>query len=90
MVFTLIPLVATFVFSFANLKITDGVTNPMKFVGLSNYIQYFKDPQIWSNSKGIPGSWLVTLRFGLIALPVGILAPLGLALLLNNKDLKGK
>ena len=44
MVFTLIPLVATFIFSFANLKITDGIMNPLKFVGLSNYVQYFKDP----------------------------------------------
>ena len=90
MVFTLIPLGATFIFSFANLKITEGITNPLTFVGLSNYIQYFKDPQIWSNSAGVPGSWLVTLRFGLISLPVAIFVPLGLALLLNSKNLKGK
>lgn len=32
---------------------------------------------------------LVTIRFGLIALPVGILAPLGLALLMNHRHLKG-
>jgi len=90
MVFTLIPLVATFIFSFANLKITEGITNPLKFVGLSNYIQYFKDPQIWSSTTGNPGSWLITLKFGLIALPIGILVPLAVALLMNNKNLKGQ
>ncbi len=90
MVFTLIPLVATIIFSFANLKITDGVTNPLKFAGLSNYIQYFTDPQIWNMSGGTPGAWLITLKFGLIALPIGILVPLGLALLVNNKNLKGQ
>ncbi len=90
LVFTLIPLVATIVFSFTNLRITDGITNPLKFVGLDNYAQYFSDPQIWSSSKGIPGAWLVTFRFGLIALPVGIIAPLLLALLLNSPKLKGK
>jgi multiple sugar transport system permease protein len=31
----------------------------------------------------------ITIRFGLIALPVGIFLPLGLALLLNNPNLKG-
>lgn len=90
MVFTFIPLAATFIFSFASLKITDGIMNPINFVGLSNYVQYFKDPQIWSNSTGNPGSWMITLKYGLIALPIGIIVPLALALLLNNKNLKGQ
>ncbi len=89
MVFTLIPLVATFIFSFASLKVTDGVLNPLKFVGVSNYVQYFKDPQIWSSTKGNPGAWLITIKYGLIALPIGIIVPLLLALLLNNRNLKG-
>jgi ABC-type sugar transport system permease subunit len=90
LVFTLIPLVATVIFSFANLKIIQGITSSLKFVGFSNYIQYFKDPQIWSSSSGNPGSWLIVLRFGLISLPVGIIVPVALALLLNNRDLLGK
>jgi multiple sugar transport system permease protein len=89
MFFTLIPLVATFVFSFANLKVTDGILNPIKFVGLDNYAQYFKDPQIWSSTKGNPGAWMITLKYGIIALPIGIIVPLALALLLNNRYLKG-
>jgi len=45
--FTLIPMVATFIFTFLNLKITDGVTNPVAWVGLENYETLFKDKQIW-------------------------------------------
>ncbi len=91
--FTLIPIVATLIFTFIELKITDGMLSPPKFVGFNNYIQLFNDgqagldPRTWFGG-GTPGALLVTIRFGLIALPVGILAPLGLALLMNNKDLK--
>jgi multiple sugar transport system permease protein len=91
--FVLIPVLATFFFTFIELKITDGVLSPPKFVGLNNYIQLFNDgtagldPRAWF-SGGTPGAMLVTIRFGLIALPVGILAPLGLALLMNHRNLK--
>jgi multiple sugar transport system permease protein len=87
--FTLIPMVATLVFSFMNLDITDGVLNKPEFVGLDNYITLFKDPQIWSTGA-TPGSLWVTIRFGLLALPVGIFLPLLLALLMNNKSLRGQ
>jgi len=90
LVFTLIPIIATFLFTFINLRITDGILNPAKFVGLDNYVQYFKDPQVWSTNAGTPGAWWITIKFGLIALPIGIFLPLGLALLLNNKHLKGQ
>jgi multiple sugar transport system permease protein len=33
---------------------------------------------------------LITLKFGLLALPIGIILPLALALLVNNKNLKGQ
>lgn len=79
--FTLIPVIATLVFTFVNLKITDGILNPMKFVGLQNYQALIKDPQVW-RSLG------VTLKYGLFALPVAILFPLILALLMNAKTLK--
>jgi multiple sugar transport system permease protein len=87
--FTLIPTLATLLFSFLDLKITDGIFSAPKFVGLENYQQLFKDPLVW-NTSGAPGSLWVTIRFGLIALPVGIFAPLGLALLMNSKWLKGQ
>lgn len=85
--FTLIPMLATFFFSFLNLKITDGIFSRPDFVGLDNYRQLFGDPQVWSTST-TPGSLWVTIRFGLIALPIGIFVPLGIALLMNSKYLK--
>ena len=46
--FTLLPTLATFYFSFVNIKITDQLLSPHPFVGLDNYIRLFKDPQIWT------------------------------------------
>lgn len=118
-VFTLAPMVATLIFSFLNLRITDGIYNPLKFVGFANYAQLWSDPQAginpttWFNTlenvmqtvrerplmffnpytylaSGTPSSLLITLKFALIALPVGIFLPLGIALLMNNPNLKGQ
>src|SRR5215211_3755933 len=87
--FTLLPMLATLFFSFLNLRITDGIFSTPEFVGLENYRQLFKDPQVWSTST-TPGSLWVTIKFGLFALPVGIFLPLGIAVLMNNKHLKGQ
>lgn len=89
--FTLIPVLATLAFSFMDLKITDGVLNPPKFVGFENYATMLQDGQVWNaRPNSSPGAMWVTIRFGLIALPVSILLPLGIALLMNNKHLKGQ
>jgi ABC-type sugar transport system permease subunit len=91
--FILIPLVATFVFTFTDLKISSasGVVEPAKFVGLANYATLLKDGQVWNmRPNSSPGSLWVTLRFGLFALPVGILLPLMIAVLMNSKYLMGK
>ncbi len=87
--FTLLPTLATLYFSFLDLNITDGILSAPKFVGTDNYERLFRDPQVFSTGT-TPGSLWVTVKFGLIALPVGIFAPLGLALLMNNKHLKGQ
>ena len=87
--FTLLPMLATLFFSFLNLRITDGILSTPDFAGLENYRQLFKDPQVWSQST-TPGSLWITIKFGLIALPIGILLPLGIAVLMNNKNLKGQ
>jgi multiple sugar transport system permease protein len=84
-----LPIIASLIFSFTNMRITDGIMNPPTFVGLENYIRMFKDPLVWSTSS-TPGSLWVTIRFGLLALPVGIFVPLGLALLMNSKHLIGQ
>ena len=88
-VFTFLPIIASLIFSFLDLKITDGILSSPKFIGLDNYRQMMSDPQIWSAGGGTPGSLWITVRFALIALPVGIFVPLGLAMLLNNPNLKG-
>lgn len=89
LVFTFLPIIASLLFSFLNLKITDGILSSPDFVGLDNYARLARDPQIWTGRGGTPGSIWITVRFGLIALPVGILVPLGLAMLMNSKHLKG-
>ncbi|HSN77506.1 MAG TPA: sugar ABC transporter permease [Anaerolineae bacterium] len=90
LVFTLLPILASLVFSFLDLKITDGITSSPKFVGLDNYAQMLRDPQIWSLQSGTRGSLWITIFFGMISLPVGILLPLAIALLMNSPHLKGK
>ena len=90
LIFTLLPILASLVFSFMDLRITDGITSTPKFVGLANYEQMLKDPQIWSLQSGTRGSLWITIFFGMISLPVGILLPLGIALLMNSPNLKGK
>ncbi|GAB4581495.1 MAG: sugar ABC transporter permease [Anaerolineales bacterium] len=87
--FTLLPIIASLIFSFMDLSITDGILSAPKFVGLKNYITLAKDPQVWSTGSGTLGSLWITVRFGLIALPVGIFLPLGLAILMNSPYLKG-
>ena len=79
--FTVIPMIASLVFSFTNLQLTMDV--PVQWNNFDNYRTMVTDPQASS-------SLLVVLKFGLISLPVGIFLPLALALLLNSNHLKGK
>ena len=80
LVFTLIPLVASLGFSFANLTLTQE--EPLKFT-LENYQTLAEDSQVWS-------SLLVTVKYALLALPIGLIVPIGLALLINSKYLRGR
>lgn len=45
--FTFLPMLATFIFTFLDMRITEGVFNPVRFVGLDNYKTLFKDMTIW-------------------------------------------
>jgi ABC-type sugar transport system permease subunit len=88
--FTLLPIIATFLFSFMDLKITDEIWPP-KFVGFDNYMTMLRDSAVWNaDPNSSPGSMWITFRFGLIALPVGFLLSLGIAMLMNNKHLKAQ
>ncbi len=89
--FTLLPMIATLIFTFMDLKITDGILNPPKFNGLQNYATLFQDSRVWNAApNSSPGSMWITIRFALIALPVGIIIPILIALLMNSKFLVGK
>jgi multiple sugar transport system permease protein len=89
LLFTLLPIIASLIFSFLDLSITDGILGSPKWVGLDNYIQMFQDPQIWTATGGTIGSLWITIRFGLIALPIGIFLPMIIAMLMNSPYLKG-
>jgi ABC-type sugar transport system permease subunit len=78
--FTLFPMVATLAFSFSNINLAQE--EPLRFVGVQNYQTLVNDSQVWE-------SLLVTLKFAVLALPVGVILPLAVALLLNSKSLKG-
>jgi ABC-type sugar transport system permease subunit len=77
--FTLIPMIATLVFTFTNVTLSQD--RPLRFVGLDNYANLVSDPATWA-SLG------VTLKFAILALPVGVLAPFAVALLLSSRHLK--
>lgn len=74
MLFTLIPMVASFYFSLTEYNI---VEEP-RWIGLKNYVDVFQDPAFWQSLK-------VTLSFAVMALPSGLVFGLFLAILLNQK-----
>ncbi len=80
LIFTFIPMIASLAFSVTDLRLDSDVVN---FVGLQNYATLFKDRQVWH-------ALMVTVKFGLVALPVGMILPLLLALLMNSAYLYGK
>jgi multiple sugar transport system permease protein len=77
--FTAFPMAASLFFSFTNFQIGQ----PIVWIGLKNWTTLFSDP-ITAQALS------VTFRFGLLALPVSIIFPLGMASLLNSKYLIGK
>ncbi|MBE0690313.1 MAG: sugar ABC transporter permease [Anaerolineae bacterium] len=79
-VFTAAPIVASLVFTFTDFNLANA---EITFVGLKNWEKLFTDP-LTLTALG------VTLRFALLAVPFGIILPLGLATLLNSKYLAGK
>lgn len=78
--FTALPMIATFVFTFTNVNLTQ--TEPLRFVGLKNYETLLHDQQAWD-------SLAVTLKFALLALPVAVILPFVVALLLHARHLRG-
>lgn len=78
---TFIPMLASLAFSFTNYDLLHP--DQIEWIGVKNYVQLFSDPLIRKTT-------LVSIRFALIALPVGILQPILMACFLNAKLLTGK
>ena len=81
LIFTVVPMIASLGYSFTNFDLDQP--DKIEYVGLDNYVRLFSDPNV-----GI--SLRATLKFSLIALPLAIVLPIGLAWLLNSKYLIGK
>lgn len=80
MVFTLIPIVISFVMAFTNWDLTlhnNYTDTPLKFIGLGNFIALFQDAYFWQ--------YMGNTFFLMLGIPFGIAGSLGAALLLNGK-----
>ena len=81
-IFYALPMVVSAIFSLYDFKLADP--DGREFVGTGNWEKaLFNDPEVWR-------SWLVTFRFALINLPIGLVVAFGLALLLNSKALRAR
>ncbi|MCS7287247.1 MAG: sugar ABC transporter permease [Anaerolineae bacterium] len=78
MVFYLIPMGASLVFSFTNFQLAHPELT--RFIGLENYQELFRDPIVRK-------SMWITIRFMLFSVPISLIVPLALATLLNAKNL---
>ena len=78
--FTAFPMIATLAFTFTNVNLNQA--EPLQFVGLRNYQTLVADQRTWD-------SLAVTLKFALLALPVGVCLPFVVALLLHSRHLRG-
>lgn len=83
-IFFLIPVFAALLMSFTNFDIYSlGHISYARFVGLSNYIEIFKDPLFWQ-------SLINTFYFVIAGGPLSIAVSLGAALLVSSKLVKFK
>jgi len=79
LVFIFLPTLATLIFSFTDFNILH--IEDTKFIGFDNYTRMLNDP-IVSQSLGR------TFKFFLMAFPLAVLIPIGIAALLNAENLK--
>ena len=79
--FTFLPIAATLVLSFTNYNPLKG--EETQFMALGNYLNMLNDSKVGT-------SLLVTVRYGILAIPIGLAVGLGLATLVNARGLMGK
>ena len=78
--FTAIPMIATFVFTFTNINLAQA--EPLRFVGLDNYVAMINDAQTWQSLGN-------TILFAALAIPVAVITPFLVALFLSSPRLRG-
>ncbi len=81
LVFTVIPIIASLVFSLT--RYNPIHPEDISFIGIENFTRMFSDTLLGQ-------SIMVTLKFTLISVPIGLAFPLALAVLVNSKHLLGK
>jgi multiple sugar transport system permease protein len=74
LIFTLVPVITSLYYSFCDYSLLQ----PPLFKGLDNYEALSVDPVFWKVVRN-------TLFYAMLALPLGMLAALGVAMLLNSK-----
>jgi len=79
--FTILPILASLYLSLTNYNPIHG--DAIRFLGLYQYTRMFSDPLLGT-------AILVTLKFTLISVPLGLAFPLALALLVNARNLFAK
>lgn len=80
LLFTLFPMVATLLFSLTNISLQQA--EPLRFVGLDNFVRFINDSQAWNALR-------VTFSFAALWLPVTLIVPFTVALMLNSNKLRG-
>lgn len=80
-VFTALPILISLYWTFTDFSLGSG--EPPVWIGLANWQRLFTDTDTLLSLS-------VTLKFAVIAVPIAILLPLGLAALLNAENLIGK
>ena len=79
--FTAGPIIASLVISLTDFNLVRP--EDVKFIGLDNYVKMASDPNVAQ-------SLLVTFKFAIIAIPLTMVASLGLAVLVNSPKLFGR
>jgi ABC-type sugar transport system permease subunit len=74
------PMIATLVMSFTDYHYASDDGTGTRFVGLANWSRLFDDPTVGHST-------IVTLKFGLLFVPVSVLLPLALAYLMTARGL---
>ncbi len=81
--FYAVPIGLSLVMSFTDYQLVDNDDSGTQWVGLDNWRRLFDDPDV------AQGAW-VTLKFGLMFIPMSVFLPLGIAYLLTAKRLWGR